>query len=590
MTVIPDLPVERPQEEIPEATAKPDWSVAFKRARTRFSQDECTDKAGALTYFAMQSIFPALIALLSLINVFGNGKSTTTSLVKILAEIAGKKPADLKSITDFINSVNTAGGGTIALIVGIGGAIWSASGYVGAFGRALNHIYDIGEGRPFIRLRPVQLLVTIVDLVLVIVVIFAITTTGAVATSIANQVGIPSQAVLIWDIAKWPFVAIIVVFLISLLYWATPNVRKTKRMLLSWGALIAFVVWVVGTFALLTYFILTSGSSYTKTYGAFAGAIMFLLWLWITNLAMLFGAEMDAELIRSRQLKSGMPAEELILLPARDESGLEKKSDKQFDIVEQARGLRAESDRDMRAPSYEAVDRFTKDQAQSREGKNPYGPDVRTMRVTESESVTDTKNDVGNVRLDRDEMSNKAKERAVMTRSTGDQQADREQIEKARVARTTVAVADARKERVVRDRLAAAEAKAAKKRAAQEKKRQEQLAASAQALPQSKRWEAIEAVRAQFAPPESKGRDEIEAERGDRRSEFWARTRKAAATRARINRDAAAPLPADGAHPAQDHELPPRPEHADHRDSASQAIVDAERSHRRDEWYAGHQR
>ncbi|MDQ2850194.1 MAG: YihY/virulence factor BrkB family protein, partial [Actinomycetota bacterium] len=266
MSVIPYLPVERPQEEIPATAQKPDWSVAFKRARTRFSQDECTDKAASLTYYGMQSIFPALIALLSLINVFGNGKETTTKLVNILAQIAGKKPGDLSAITTFINSVNTAGGGTIALVVGIGGAIWSASGYVGAFGRALNHIYDIGEGRPFMRLRPVQLFVTIVDLVLVIVVIFAITTTGAVATSIAGEVGIPSQAVLIWDIAKWPFVALIVVFLISLLYWSTPNVRKTKRMLISWGALIAFVIWVIGSFALLTYFLLTSGSSYTKTY------------------------------------------------------------------------------------------------------------------------------------------------------------------------------------------------------------------------------------------------------------------------------------------------------------------------------------
>ncbi len=590
MTVIPDLPVERPQDEIPESSAKPDFKIALKRAGARFSQDECTDKAGALTYYMLQSLFPALIALLSLINVFGNGKETTTKVVKIVAQIAGKTPKDLEFITTFINKINTAGGGTIALTIGIAGAIWSASGYVGAFGRALNHIYDIGEGRPFIKLRPAQLLITVTILISVIVLLFSITTTGGVARAIASEVGIPSQAVVIWDIAKWPFVLLIVVFIIALLFWGTPNVRKTKRMLLSWGALVALVVWILASAALFTYFVLSSGASYQKTYGAFAGVIMLLLWLWITNLALLFGAELDAELIRTRQLKSGMPAEELILLPARDESGLEKKSDKQFDIVEQARGLRAEAERELGTPHNEALNRFIEDQAESKDKKNPYGPDVRTMRVTESQSVMDTTNEVGSVNLDRDDSSGVAKKRAVMTRSTGDPQADREHVEKVRAQRAAVAVSEARKERVARDRMAAAEAKAEKKRVAQEKKRQEQLAASAQALPQSKRWEAVEAVRNQFAPPDSKGRDDIEAERSTRREDFHAHAEKMAAKQADKKRDAAAMLPAVGAHPAAEHELPASPQTEVHRDSPSQVMVDAERAHRREQWYSGHRR
>lgn len=587
MTVIPDLPVERPQEEIPESSAKPDFKVALKRAGARFSQDECTDKAGALTYYMLQSMFPALIALLSLINVFGNGKETTKSVVDIIAQIVGKSANDLKFVTDFIDKINTAGGGTIALIIGIAGAIWSASGYVGAFGRALNHIYDIGEGRPFIKLRPAQLLITVTILISVIILLFSVTTTGPVARAIADQVGIPSQAVVIWDIAKWPFVVLIVVFIIALLYWGTPNVRKTKRMLLSWGALVGLVVWVLASAALFTYFVLTSGASYQKTYGAFAGVIMLLLWLWITNLALLFGAELDAELIRTRQLKSGMPAEEMILLPARDESGLEKKSDKQFDIIEQARGLRAEAERELKTPHNEAMNRFIEDQADSKDKKNPYGPDVGSMRVTKTESVTDTKNEIGSVKLDRNDMSGLARKRAVMTRSTGDPQADREQVEKMQAERTAVAVSQARQERVARDRMAAAEAKAEKKRVAQEKKRQEQLKASAEALPQSKRWEAVEAVRNQFAPKESKGRDDIEAERSARREEFHARAEEAAAKQTDQNRDAAAPQPVVGAHPAEESEIP-TPE--DHRDSPSQVMVDAERAHRREQWYAGHQR
>ena len=275
------------------------------------------------------------------------------------------------------------------------------------------------------------------------------------------------------------------VFLISLLYWATPNVRKTKRMLLSWGALVAFVVWVIGSDR--PAHLLHADQRHELHQDVrriFAGAIMFLLWLWITNLAMLFGAELDAELIRTRQLRSGMPAEEMILLPAREESGLEKKSDKQLALVEQAYGLRAEAERETDSPDTHALDRFVQDQAESREGKNPYGPDVRTMRVTKDESVTDTRHEVGDVRLDRDEDSPSARKQAVMTPTSGDPAEQREQIEKARSERSAIAVAKAQRERVVRDRLAAVEAKAAKKRAAQEKKRKEELAASQEALPQ----------------------------------------------------------------------------------------------------------
>ncbi len=592
MTVIPDLPVERPQDEIPEMPEKPSWSVAFKRARARFSQDECTDKAASLTYFAMQSIFPGLIALLSLINLFsgGNGPKTANSLVKILANIAGKSPDDLSSVTTFITNVSTAKGGAIALIVGIGGAIWSASGYIGAFGRALNHIYDIGEGRPFIRLRPVQLLVTVIDLVLIIIVMFALTTTGKVAKSIAAEVGIPSQAVTIWDIVKWPFVLVIVVFIISLLYWATPNVRKTRRMLLSWGALVAFVVWVVASFALITYFIATSGSSYTKTYGPFAGAIMFLLWLWITNLAMLFGAELDAELIRSQQLRSGMPAEELILLPARDESGLAKKSDKHYDLVERAHALRVKSDREFGGPTPYATDKFTMDQARSDSEPNPSAPDVRTMRVAKVDSVlTDHQEWAGDVRLDRDDRPG-ARGKTAMATPPGDPEAQRESIERARGKRTQIAVNEAGRARMVRDRLAAVEAREAKKRAQREKRQEKELKAAQAKTTREQRWQAVDAVRAQFSPQETRDRTDVESERSQRRAEFHAKADENAARKAREDAEAPAPLPADGSHAAPQELTTPRPEDVEHRESASRAIVDAERTHRRDEWYASHKR
>ena len=205
-------------------------------------------------------------------------------------------------------------------MLGILGALWSASGYVGAFGRAMNAVYEIDEGRPFWKLRPVMLLVTLVAILLVAVVLVMLIVSGPLASSIGSVIGLSTQAVTVWNIVKWPIIVLFVVLIVAILYYATPNVKQPKFRWLSVGAVVAIVVWILASVA-FAFYVATFGS-YDKTYGSLAGAVVGLLWLWITNLALLFGAELDSELERGRQLQAGIAAEEELQLPARDTRGI----------------------------------------------------------------------------------------------------------------------------------------------------------------------------------------------------------------------------------------------------------------------------
>ena len=180
----------------------------------------------------------------------------------------------------------------------------------------MNRIYEVEEGRPIWKLRPVMLLVTLVAVVLVALVALALVVTGPAAQAVGDAIGLGSTAVLVWNIAKWPVMLVVVVLIVALLYYATPNVKQPKFRWISVGALVAIVVWVLASAAFGFY--VANFSSYNKTYGSLAGVIVFLLWLWITNLALLFGAELDAELERGRELQAGVAAEETVQLPPRD--------------------------------------------------------------------------------------------------------------------------------------------------------------------------------------------------------------------------------------------------------------------------------
>lgn len=325
----------------PPDLKRPSWKYLGTKAMHEFSRDQCTDIAAALTYYAVLSIFPALLALVSLLGVFGQGQSTTQAMLDMLGGVAPEETIQqLRGPIDTMTQTTAAG---FALVTGVLGALWSASGYVGAFGRAMNRIYEIDEGRPFWKLRPINLLLTLVILVMVGLVLMGLVVSGPVADAIGNAVGIGGTAQTIFSIVKWPVILALVVVIVALLYYATPNVKQPKFKWVSVGAVIAIVVWIVAS-ALFALYVSNFGS-YNKTYGALAGVIVFLLWLWITNLALLFGAEVDAEMERARQLQAGINAEETLQLPPRDDHGSLKKAEKHEAKIEEGRQLRLDAER-----------------------------------------------------------------------------------------------------------------------------------------------------------------------------------------------------------------------------------------------------
>jgi membrane protein len=295
----------------PDATRAPDgptdvkgrgWIQVLKRTGKEFSADNITDWAAALTYYSILSIFPALIALISLVGLLGH--SATQSLIDNLSSVA---PGPAKQIfTSAIQNLQKSQGAAgVLFIVGIAGALWSASGYVAAFMRASNAIYDVPEGRPIWKTAPVRVGVTIVLLVLVAISAIAVAVTGGLARQVGNLIGVGSTAVQVWDIAKWPVLLLIVSFMFAFLYWAAPNVKHPKFRWVSPGGLLAVLIWLIASAAFAFY--VANFGSYNKTYGALGGVVSFLVWLWISNIAVLLGAELNAELERERAIEGGMP-------------------------------------------------------------------------------------------------------------------------------------------------------------------------------------------------------------------------------------------------------------------------------------------
>jgi membrane protein len=329
----------------PDHPAKPDsppklngalWKYALKRTVKEFSNDQCTDMAAALTYYAVLSMFPAFVALISILGVFGNGKTTVDTLMNMAQQLA--PGGSLDTLRSTLDQLSTSSGSGIGLVIGLLGAIWSASGFVGAFGRTMNRIYEVPEGRPIWKLRPQNLLITVVVLVLVAIAAGSLVLTGPVAQTVGDVVGLGSTAVTVWNIAKWPLLLVLVVIIIAILYFGTPNVQQPKFRWMSTGALAAIVIWVVASVGFGLY--VANFSNYNKTYGSLAGVIVFLLWLWLGNLALLFGAEFDSELERARQLQAGMDSEEDLQLPVRDDRKVRKAQAGLSKLVGQARELR----------------------------------------------------------------------------------------------------------------------------------------------------------------------------------------------------------------------------------------------------------
>jgi membrane protein len=320
----------------PTDLTTPSWRYVARRTFREFGTDQCTDLAAALTYYAVLALFPAVIAVLSLIGLVGQGRPTIDAIIQILHQIGMTSAAD--NVEPLLKELSTSRGNGLALIIGLLVALWSASGYVNAFGRGMNRIYGFAEGRPIWKLRPIMLLVTLVTVVLSAVVLIGLVLTGSAAKAVGDQIGLGNTAVLVWDIAKWPVMLAIVMLVVALLYYATPNVKQPRFRWISVGASVAIVVWVIASAGFALY--VAGFGNYGRTYGSLAGVIVFLLWLWITNLALLFGAELDAELERGRQLQAGLPAERDLQLEPRDTRSSDKAERKREKDIALGRRLR----------------------------------------------------------------------------------------------------------------------------------------------------------------------------------------------------------------------------------------------------------
>ncbi len=333
----------------PEHPAKPDspddldkrsWKYVLRKTLREFRSDGCIDMAAALTYFSVLSVFPALIALFSLLGVFGQGTAAADAILGIIEQAAPGETAD--TIRGPIEQIASSPAAGFALITGIVLAVWSASGYVSAFSRAMNRIYEINEGRPFWKLKPMQLLVTVIGIVLLFIAATILVVSGPVATAVGDALGVGDIAQTLWSILKWPVLAVIVVLMVAILYYATPNAKQPKFRWISIGALTAIIVLALATFVFGLY--VGNFSNYDRTYGSLAGIVIFLLWLWIANLALLFGAEFDAEMERARQLEAGIAAEADIQLPPRDDRTIKKADAKETADVAEGRRIREDHD------------------------------------------------------------------------------------------------------------------------------------------------------------------------------------------------------------------------------------------------------
>jgi membrane protein len=281
------------------------WGGVLKRTFTEFKDDNLTDWAAALTYYGVLSIFPALIVLVSVLGLIGS--SATQPLIDNLGSVA---PGPAKDIfTSAIKNLQgNSGASGVFFIIGLAAAIWSASGYISAFMRASNAIYDMEEGRPIWKTLPVRVGLTVLLMVLTAISAVAVTLSGGLAQQAGNVIGLGDTAVQVWNIAKWPVLVLFVSFMFAVLYWAAPNVKQPGFKWLSPGSVLAVIGWIIASVAFAFY--VANFGSYNKTYGALAGPIIFLVWLWISNIMILLGAEFNAEIERGRQIEAGMRPED----------------------------------------------------------------------------------------------------------------------------------------------------------------------------------------------------------------------------------------------------------------------------------------
>lgn len=310
----PDSPeVERDAPDEPTDLPAHSWWAVLRRTGREFMDDELPDRAAALTYYGVLSLFPALLVLVSVLGVLG--RKATDSVLDNLATLAPGAVRDL--LSDAVRQLEDSGGSSgVVAIVGLLLAVWSASGYVAAFIRASNAVYDLPEGRPVWKLTPLRIGLTLALMVLLAASALIVVFTGPLAERAGDAIGVGDEAVTAWSIAKWPVLLVLVVLMIALLFWRAPNVHGPGFRWLSPGSVLAVLLWLLASGGFALY--VAGFASYNKTYGALAGVVIFLVWLWLSNLAILLGLELDAELARQRAISGGMPPDEEPYVEPRD--------------------------------------------------------------------------------------------------------------------------------------------------------------------------------------------------------------------------------------------------------------------------------
>ncbi len=340
---------DRPHPEDPRKPQSPlelravDWTYTLRTTLREFGEDGLTDLAAALTYFAVLSLFPALIALVSIGSLVGIDGDTVTGLLSELARQGVLPASAVDTLTPVLATVLQAPAPGLGLVVGIATGLWAASNYVKGFGRALNRVYEVPEGRPGWKLALQGLGLTAAMLALLTLALVLLASSGEVVTAIGAAVGLATGFAGVWNVVRWVLLAAVVVVLVGLLYWGTPNVRQPKFRWISVGAAVAIGLAAAASAGFGLYLTTLGNASYAKTYGAFASVIVFLFWLWIMNTVLLLGAELDAELERARQLHAGIEAEEQIQLPPRDTVAAEKAEERARADLEAGRRIRLQS-------------------------------------------------------------------------------------------------------------------------------------------------------------------------------------------------------------------------------------------------------
>jgi len=333
---------ERPEPDAPRKPtslaqiSRPSWKYIGRRTLREFLRDDCADLAAGLTYYGVLAALPGLFAIVSMLGVLGQGPESAAAVLDIAERVVPRSA--LNVVRPEMDRLTQSSAATVGLVLGLVGALWFVSRYVAAFGRAMNRIYDIREGRPLWKLLPLMILVTVLLGTLCFCAVVILLVSGPLARAIGDTLGLGSTALVIWSVAKWPLLAAIVVVVIALLYYITPNVRQPRFRWLSPGAVLAITAWFGGSLGFGLY--VADFHNYGTTFGSLAGVIVLLVWLWVSNTALLLGAELDAEVERARELQAGIGAERSVQLPLRDTRTSDKVAAQQDSDVAAGRELR----------------------------------------------------------------------------------------------------------------------------------------------------------------------------------------------------------------------------------------------------------